>query len=137
MPHLAFSGGGSGESSTTTNLSFQWVKNIDDVEKAIAAAKGKPVMLDFYADWCTSCKELEHNTFANPKVKKMLSDFVLLQADVTNNRDHDNALLKKYGLFGPPGILFFNAQGQEIKNARLVGYVEPKRFIDHLKNVFN
>ena len=78
-------------------------------------------MLDFYADWCTSCKEMEKLTFSDVKVKVALANTVLLQADVTENNDNDQALLKRFGLFGPPGIIFFDSTGAEFKT-RVIGY---------------
>jgi thiol:disulfide interchange protein DsbD len=85
-------------------------------------------MLDFYADWCISCKEMEKKTFSSPAVQTTLRDAVLLQADVTANDEADQALLKKFGLFGPPSILFFSPAGEELSQYRLVGFLEPERF---------
>jgi thiol:disulfide interchange protein DsbD len=92
------------------------------------AAPGKPAMLDFYADWCVSCKEMEHYTFSDPQVKEQLGKMVLLQADVTPNTAEDKALLRRFSLFGPPGIIFFDAQGREIKGLRVIGYQNAERF---------
>ena len=92
------------------------------------ATPGKPVMLDFYADWCVSCKEMEKFTFADPKVRAKLDGMVLLQVDVTGNTEEDKALLKRFSLFGPPGIIFFDAQGREIKGLRVIGYQNAERF---------
>lgn len=85
-------------------------------------------MLDFYADWCTSCKEMEKLTFSDTKVQAALADTVLLQADVTENNKDDQALLKHFGLFGPPGIIFFDANGQEITGIRTIGFQDAARF---------
>ena len=112
----------------THHLPFTRVKTIADLDAAIKAANGKPVMLDFYADWCTSCKEMEKLTFNNAKVKTALQNTVLLQADVTENNDGDQALLKHFGLFGPPGIIFFDKNGQEIKSIRTIGFQDANRF---------
>ncbi len=112
----------------THHLPFTRVKTIADLDAAIKAANGKPVMLDFYADWCTSCKEMEKLTFNNAKVKTALQNTVLLQADVTENNDGDQALLKHFGLFGPPGIIFFDKNGQEIKAIRTIGFQDANRF---------
>jgi len=90
-------------------------------------------MLDFYADWCISCKELEKFTFSDPVVQGQLSNMVLLQADVTENDATDKALLKKYGLIGPPSILFFNLQGDEQREYRLVGFLSAEQFSEHLE----
>ena len=96
------------------------------------AAPGKPVMLDFYADWCVSCKEMEHFTFSQPAVKKQLDGMLLLQVDVTANSAEHKALLKRFSLFGPPGIIFFDAQGREIKGLRVIGYQNAERFLKTL-----
>ena len=97
------------------------------MEAKIAAA-GKPVMLDFYADWCVSCKEMERFTFADPAVAKRLEAFQLIQADVTANNEADKALLKRFGLFGPPGIIFFDSAGQERQGLRVVGFQPAEAF---------
>jgi thiol:disulfide interchange protein DsbD len=104
-----------------------------DTQLSRAKAEGKLVLLDFYADWCISCKEMEVNTFANPEVSKELKRFVLLQADVTSNSRDNQALLKRFGLFGPPGILIFNLNSVEQKHQRVIGYMPPQRFIERLK----
>lgn len=109
-------------------LPFKPVKSVADLDAAIKAADGKFVMLDFYADWCTSCKEMEKLTFSDSKVKAALQDTVLLQADVTENNDNDQALLKRFGLFGPPGIIFFDKNGAEIRGLRTVGFQDAARF---------
>ncbi len=85
-------------------------------------------MLDFYADWCVSCKEMERFTFADPAVARRLAGFLLLQADVTANSDDDKALLKRFDLFGPPGILFFDARGAERRTLRVVGFQPAETF---------
>jgi thiol:disulfide interchange protein DsbD len=98
-----------------------------------AKEQNKLVLLDFYADWCISCKEMEVNTFANPEVNQELKKFVLLQADVTKNSADNEALLKRFGLFGPPGILIFDLNSVEQKDQRVIGYMPPQRFIERLK----
>ena len=105
-----------------------------DAQLSIAKQEQKLVLLDFYADWCISCKEMEVNTFANSEVSKELQQFVLLQADVTANSPENLALLKRFGLFGPPGILIFNQNSDEQKEQRVIGYMPPQRFIERLKN---
>ena len=95
-------------------------------------APGKPVMLDFYADWCVSCKEMEAYTFSDARVKKELDGMLLLQVDVTANTAEHKALLKRFSLFGPPGIIFFDAQGREIKGLRVIGYQNAERFLKTL-----
>jgi thiol:disulfide interchange protein DsbD len=110
---------------------FDRVMNLADLEHRIQAA-GKPVMLDFYADWCVSCKEMEAQTFTDASVRAKLDQALLLRADVTANSDDDRALLKRFNLFGPPGIIFFDAQGHESAPARVVGFQEPQRFLQSL-----
>jgi len=89
-------------------------------------------MLDFYADWCVSCKEMERFTFSDPQVQARLGQMVLLRADVTANTADDKALLKRFRLFGPPGIIFFDARGREIEGLRVIGYQSPEKFIKSL-----
>lgn len=115
-------------------LPFVRVKSVADLDARVKAA-GKPVMLDFYADWCVSCKEMERFTFADPKVRAKLAGFTLLQADVTANSDDDKALLQRFKLFGPPGIIFFDAAGQEIAGLRVVGFQEATPFLQVLQRV--
>jgi thiol:disulfide interchange protein DsbD len=110
-------------------LPFQRVKNLDELDAAIKQARGKFVMLDFYADWCVSCKEYEQFTFSDLRVGKLLKDAVLLQADVTANSAEDSALLHRFGLFGPPAIIFFDKQGSEIPQVKTVGYQDPDKFL--------
>ncbi len=115
-------------------LKFQRVKGIDGVEQALAAAKtnNKPVMLDFYADWCVSCKELEETTFKDSNVINALGETVLLQADLTANDDKDKALMTHYNIYGPPQIVFFNTEGKEITALRLAGYEAAIPFMERL-----
>jgi thiol:disulfide interchange protein DsbD len=119
-------------------LAFQRIKTVDDLERAVAAAAaaGKPVMLDFYADWCVSCKEMDRFTFSDAAVQAALAGAVLLQADVTANDDADKALLARFEIFGPPTIAFFGADGVERKNFRLVGFSPAPRFAEHVKAAF-
>lgn len=128
-------GGGSG-TTQPQQLQFKRVANIQQLKQALASAKasGKPVMLDFYADWCVECKKMEHDTFRDPKVISAMQPFLLLQADVTDNTKADKALLKRFGLFGPPGIIFFDAQGNQLKAQQVVGYQPPNTFIQHVQN---
>jgi thiol:disulfide interchange protein DsbD len=118
-------------------LAFRQIKGIEGLNTALATAKGKTVMLDFYADWCVSCKEMEHFTFSNPEVQATLADTVLLQADVTANDELDKALYKHFGIFGPPAIMFFDAEGNELRNYRVVGYVPADQFNTHVKRALN
>jgi len=105
-------------------LPFKRVKNVAELEQAIQAANKKPIMLDFYADWCVACKELEQFTFSDPQIKSALKGVVLLQVDVTENSQADLALLNRFHLFGPPGIVFFNKSGQEVNALKTIGYQE-------------
>ncbi len=127
------SGGGAGTAIASEKLEFLPVKGTDGLERAVAsaAASGRPAMLDFYADWCISCKEMEKFTFSDPQVQATLSRAVLLKADVTANDEQDRALLKAFGLIGPPAILFFDASGTERKNYRVVGFVPAAKFNAH------
>ena len=111
---------------------FQSVKSVDELDAVLKSA-GKPVMLDFYADWCVSCKEMERFTFTDPAVQRRLAGAVLLKADVTANNAQDRELLKRFSLFGPPGTIFFDASGREIRPARLIGYQNSGRFLDTLR----
>lgn len=113
---------------------FEPVRSVAELEARLAAAT-RPVMLDFYADWCVSCKEMERFTFADSKVAARLAAFTLLKADVTANDAEHQALLKRFGLFGPPGILFFGPDGREIDSARTVGFVPADAFAASLDRV--
>ena len=107
---------------------FQRVNSPSQLDEAIGAAAGRPVMLDFYADWCVSCKEMERYTFAADAVQTRLAGMTTLQADVTLNLDEHKALLKRFNLFGPPGIVFFDRQGKEINGLRVVGFQPADKF---------
>jgi thiol:disulfide interchange protein DsbD len=113
-----------------------WIRvaSLGELETKLKAP-GKPVMLDFYADWCVSCKEMESFTFSDPKVRAELDRMLLLQVDVTANNENDKALLKRFSLFGPPGIVFFDADGREIKGLRVIGYQSAERFLKTLSLV--
>jgi len=107
---------------------FQRIDSSAQLDSAISAAAGKPVMLDFYADWCVSCKEMERYTFTNEAVRTRLAGMVALQADVTQNNDEHKALLKRFSLFGPPGIIFFDRQGKQLNDLRVVGFQPADKF---------
>ncbi len=119
---------------TTETLPFSYILSLDDLDTELQQARrdGKPVMLDFYADWCVVCDEMETYTFSDPSVRDGLKQFTLLKVDVTKNNDLDKAFLKHFDLFGPPAILFFNTNSAEIKSHRLVGFVKAKPFLKHL-----
>jgi len=108
--------------------SFQPVDSLAALDAALLTAAGRPVMLDFYADWCVSCKEMERFTFSDAQVASRLGGALLLKADVTGNTDAHRALLRRFKLFGPPGTLFFNPAGQEVAAARVVGFQGAQRF---------
>ncbi len=112
----------------SSSLAFTRVVSIAELEKKLSEANGKPVMLDFYADWCVACKELEQLTFSNPKVQQLLKNTTLLQVDVTANSDEDKALLKRFTLFGPPGIVFFDGNGKAISSIKTIGFQNAERF---------
>jgi thiol:disulfide interchange protein DsbD len=112
-------------------LSFEPVRSVAELEARLAAVD-RPVMLDFYADWCVSCKEMERYTFADPAVREKLAGFTLLKADVTANSPDDKALLARFGLFGPPGIVFFTPGGKEVQGVRVVGFQEAASFLQIL-----
>ena len=120
---------GEAKAAEAGSLPFERVKSLSELEKRVQQANGKYVMLDLFADWCVSCKEFERFTFGDAKVRAKLRDVVLLQADVTANSEDDKALLKKFGLFGPPGIIFFDKSGKELSAVRVVGYQPPEKFI--------
>lgn len=115
--------------------SFQRVRSVAELDAALVQTGGRPAMLDFYADWCVSCKEMEKLTFTDPQVRATMERMVLLQVDVTANNADDKALLKRFGLFGPPGIVFFDAGGQEIPKNRVIGYQNAQRFLQSLSAV--
>lgn len=118
----------------STELQFKKVTSLADLESQLQGAEGRYVMLDFWADWCISCKEMERFTFTDAQVRKRLKDVVLLKADVTANDAEDQALLKRFGLFGPPGIIFFDRQGAEI-DFQVIGFQAPQKFLRSLDSV--
>jgi thiol:disulfide interchange protein DsbD len=113
-------------------LEFRTIKSVEDLDREIAQAGGRLVMLDFYADWCVSCKEMEKYTFTDPGVQDALQGAVLLRADVTANDDVDQALLARFGIYGPPTIAFFGPRGVEEKAYRVVGFVPASKFQSHV-----
>jgi thiol:disulfide interchange protein DsbD len=128
-----------GQQTMPSHVTFKKIKGVSGLEQAIkeANAAGKGVMLDFYADWCISCKEFEKYTFSNPGVISSLANVVTLQADVTANDDEDQALLKSFKLIGPPAILFFGKDGAEYRNHRVVGYMEADNFKKQVDSAFS
>jgi len=128
LGHLARRGDG----AVTGAPQFVSLRTVGDLDNALRTA-GRPVMLDFYADWCVSCKEMERFTFSDPAVQRKLQGALLLKADVTANNADDQALLKRFNLFGPPGTIFFDATGREAPNARIVGFQNATQFMRTLQ----
>lgn len=124
--------GASAAAAPAGEVSFRKVKSVAELDEALRSA-GKPVMLDFYADWCVSCKEMERFTFTDPRVQAKLAGAVLLKADVTANNAEDRELLKRFKLFGPPGTIFFDAKGQELTGVRVIGFQDAERFLQSLQ----
>jgi len=125
--------------SRESELEFRYIKGPQGLSDALAqaSADGKTAMLDFYADWCISCKEMEAYTFSDPNVQKVLKNTVLLKSDVTANDEQDKALLKQFGLIGPPAILFFGKDGKEKNGYRVVGFIPPESFAPHAQEALN
>ncbi|MBJ7310256.1 protein-disulfide reductase DsbD [Rugamonas sp. CCM 8940] len=109
-------------------LPFKRVKTVAELDAALARSGGKSAMLDFYADWCVSCKEMEKLTFVDPEVRARLANTILLQVDVTANDADDKAMLKRFGLYGPPGIILFDGKGREIADSRVIGFQNAEKF---------
>ena len=126
---------GSADTQETATLKFARVKDSAELDQRLAQARGQgqAVMLDFYADWCVSCKEMERFTFSDPTVQAKLKPVLLLQADVTANSEADQTLLKRFGLYGPPGILFFDKLGKEQTELRVVGFQNASQFLSILQ----
>jgi thiol:disulfide interchange protein DsbD len=116
-------------------LAFRRIANVQELDNILGNTGGKTVMLDFYADWCVSCKEMEKLTFVDPAVKDKLRNTILLQADVTANSEADKVLLKRFGLFGPPGIVFFATDGREIPHSRVIGFQDTRTFLTSLQKL--
>ena len=126
LAHLAAGG------APSHGLKFTRVKTVAQLDAALAQNAGKTALLDFYADWCVSCKEMEKLTFVEPAVQARLAQATLLQVDVTANDDADKEMLKRFGLFGPPGIILFDTRGQEIADSRVVGFQNAQKFTESL-----
>ena len=118
---------------TIIELPSKSVTSINSLEEAIQKST-QPVVLDFYADWCVACKELELNTFSNPGVKKAMSDFNKIKVDVTEINAETKLLLKKYGLYGPPAIIHVGSDSEIVNGKKLVGYVEPEKLTRFLQS---
>jgi thiol:disulfide interchange protein DsbD len=126
---------GTVQATAPKELSWTVIHSIEALDAELAKAKGKKVLLDFSAKWCTSCKELEMITFADPAVKAKMGEFILIKADVTDNTESEKALTKQFGLFGPPAIIFFDEQGKKIKGKEIIGYIPPEEFLPHLNQL--
>ena len=118
-------------------LQFKVIHSLAELNHAVktAVTEGRPVMLDFYADWCVSCKEMEHYTYRDPEVIKALEGWMLLKADVTENTESDIQLMRHFGLVGPPATLFFGLDGNERKPQRVIGYMDAKAFMNRVRRV--
>jgi thiol:disulfide interchange protein DsbD len=128
-PLEVFAGRESAAPAQKEGQAFAPIRSSEQLDLALKAA-GRPAMLDFYADWCVSCKEMESLTFSDSRVRERLAHLNLMRADVTANNADDQALLKRFKLFGPPGIIFFDAAGNEV--VRVVGYESPEKFLKSL-----
>ena len=125
-----------GAGAAHSEAAFERIKSVDDLDRTLAGA-GQGAMLDFYADWCIECKRMERNTFPEPRVAALMDELTLLQADVTANDAVDQALMRRFGVIGPPAILFFGRDGREMEAYRLVGYFDPDTFAAHLQRVLD
>jgi len=120
------------QAEMSAHKEFKKITSLQELDTILAQNKGKKVMVDFYADWCTACKEYESKTFSDENVKTAMDAYTLVQVDLTANDDASKAITSKFGLFGPPAILFFDENGVRLKNADIVGFKEPKEFLNHL-----
>ena len=129
---------GGGAVTEDEHLEFTRIKTVADLDREIAAAvaDGKSALLDFYADWCVSCIEMEEYTFITPEVQAALSNTIVLQADVTKNDAKDQVLLKRFGVFGPPTIIFFGTDGEQLTGYEVVGFMKAEDFADHVRRAF-
>lgn len=128
QPLAGLRGGGTSEAA---RLPFERIRSVAELDARLKAS-GKPAMLDFYADWCVSCKEMERYTFSDARVQQKLAGWTVLQADVTANSDDDKALLARFKLFGPPGIIFFDSKGEELGKVRVIGFQKAEEFLRSL-----
>ncbi|EGQ9832946.1 protein-disulfide reductase DsbD [Vibrio vulnificus] len=139
QPALNYWFADSTQQAQTSEVSFIKIRNVEELQQQLALAKQakKPVMLDFYADWCVACKEFEKYTFHDPAVADQLKQFVLLQADVTRNQAQDIELLQAQQVLGLPTIDFWDAQGNPVSNARLTGFMQAAPFLEHIQRISN
>lgn len=136
-PFVATAGTVSAAGAAEAHAPFERVEDPEQIRAMLADARsaGQPVMLDFYADWCISCKVMERNVFSKPDVIQALRPYTLLQIDMTDNTRAQQALLDELGLFGPPAILFYRNNGEELGQARILGEMDREQFMDHLGKV--
>lgn len=132
MGQSASTAGGGSVAGAPTSLQFNTVKTLADLQQAVQDAKGQPVMVDFYADWCITCKEMEKYTFSDPAVQALLRNAILVKADVTATNAETKALLKHFQIVGPPAILFYNKNGEELRPFRQIGFMPAAAFAGHL-----
>ena len=121
--------------AASEHKTFEKITSIEELDAILAENKGKKVMVDFYADWCSACKELEEKTFSDEAVKSAMDNYVLVQVDLTANDEAAKAISSKFGIFGPPAILFFDESGTRLKSADIVGFKEPQEFLKHLGEI--
>ena len=121
--------------SQQEKLSFEVVHSISELDKILEKNSEKKVLLDFSAAWCTSCKELEEITFTDADVMAKMKEFLLVRADITQNSTQEKELSKKYGVFGPPAIIFFDENSVVMKDKTVIGFIEPKEFLMHLNSI--
>lgn len=121
--------------AASEHKTFEKITSIEELDAILAENKGKKVMVDFYADWCSACKELEEKTFSDDAVKSAMDKYVLVQVDLTANDEAARAISSKYGIFGPPAILFFDESGERVKSADIVGFKGPQEFLKHLGEI--
>ena len=119
----------------TTHPEFEKVTSISELDALLEKYEGKKILLDFTAEWCAVCKELDSVTFSDEAVKAKIDDFVLIQADITDNGEDEKNLSAKYGVFGPPAIIFFSEDGDVLSSKTIVGFIEPKKFVEHLNSI--
>ncbi|MDD3506541.1 MAG: thioredoxin fold domain-containing protein, partial [Sulfurimonas sp.] len=122
-------------SDSAKHLKFEKVTSIKELNKVLEANRGKKIMLDFTAEWCAICKELDKKTFSDETVKAKLGEFVLIAADITQNNKEQKELSKKYGVFGPPVLIFFDKELNVIESKTIVGFIEPKEFLENIKSM--
>lgn len=134
IAHWSAGLGGGATQGQRSELAFQPVANLAALDAALRTTS-RPAMLDFYADWCVSCKEMEGLTFTDDAVRQRLANMTLLRVDVTANSDDDKALMRRFGLFGPPALLFFQPGGEEMTQSRVIGYQDARTFLEHLNRV--